>query len=118
MPDGGAGAGDGGTGAADGGTGAADGGTGAADGGTGAGSGGTGAGDGRGAADGGTGAGVRPDGVAEACVAVPVSIVAAGWLAADATARPAPPATRAAAGRPSQVIVRLRGVLMLGQPPI
>jgi hypothetical protein len=80
--------------------------------------GGTGAAEAPGVPDAGTGAGVRPDGVAEARAAVSASRVAAGWLVADATARPAPPATRAATGTPSQVIVRLREVLMLGQPPI
>jgi hypothetical protein len=121
-PDGGTGAGDG-RGVTDGGTGAGDG-RGVADGGTGAGTalgppdGETGAADATGVPDGGTGAGVRPDGAAEGWAAVSASRVAAGWLAADATARPAPPATRAATGTPSQVIVRLRKVLMLGQPPI
>ena len=38
----------------------------------------------------------------------------AGWLGlADATASPTPPASRAAAGSPSQAIVRTPGVLML-----
>jgi hypothetical protein len=38
----------------------------------------------------------------------------AGWLGlADATASPTPPASRAAAGSPSQAIVRVPGVLML-----
>jgi hypothetical protein len=38
----------------------------------------------------------------------------AGWLGlADATASPTPPASRAAAGSPSQAIVRAPGVLML-----
>jgi hypothetical protein len=72
---------------------------------------------GLGAPDRGTGAGARGR-VADAWAAVSASRVVAGWLAADATARPAPPATRTATGTPSHVNVRLRVVLMPGQPPI
>jgi hypothetical protein len=55
----------------------------------------------------GTGVGVRAGrDVAE-------SSPAAGWLAADTTARPVPPASKAAAGSPSHVIARFPGFIML-----
>jgi hypothetical protein len=48
------------------------------------------------------------------CAEAESSRAAGGWLGlADATASPTPPASRAAAGSPSQAIVRVPGVLML-----
>jgi hypothetical protein len=91
--------------------------------------GGTGAGVGVPIADG-TGTGVQPAGEGDggvvgagiadgghlgdgaACVAADTYLAALGWLPVAAIARPVPPASRAAAGSPSTISVRLPGIVI------
>jgi hypothetical protein len=47
-----------------------------------------------------------------ACVAADTYLAALGWLPVAAIARPVPPASRAAAGSPSTISVRLPGIVI------